>query len=142
VYTLSDVFENCSGISLGNVKLSLIFHPAIKLEETESEKLLKIEVELAEYIPWFRQWSEKEMVTYINISKFNEKGAKVYEKLKPELEEKHKGMLVAIEVDSSDYFVGESVTEARKFAQAKYPDKIFYIVRPGYKAVGRIPLVR
>jgi len=85
---------------------------------------------------------EKEMVSYINISKFNEKGAKVYEKLKPELEEKHKGMIVAIEVDSSDYFVGKSVTEARKLAQAKYPDKIFYIVRPGYKSIGRIPLMR
>ncbi|MCH8318148.1 MAG: hypothetical protein IIA88_06580 [Bacteroidetes bacterium] len=45
-----------------------------------------------------------------------------------------KGMLVAIEPDSEDWFIGETAIEAMKKAKEKYPDNIFYLVRVGYPA--------
>jgi hypothetical protein len=89
---------------------------------------------------------EKELIKIvpINMREFREKSQKVYEKLKPELEEKYHGKVVAIEPDSGDYFVGKNIVESGEKGKAKYPDKIFYFVRPGFRAVysdrGRIPV--
>ena len=80
----------------------------------------------------------------INTYEVREKGGEVYEKLKPELEEKYHGRIVAIEPYSGDYFVGKSVIEAGDKGKEKYPDRIFYFVRPGFRAVyrdrGRVPV--
>lgn len=43
-----------------------------------------------------------------------------------------KGMLVAIEPDSGDYFFGKTTLEALKEAREKYPEGFFYLVRVGY----------
>ena len=43
-----------------------------------------------------------------------------------------RGMIVAIEPDTSDFFVGKDVIEALKKARAKYPKAFFYFVRVGY----------
>ena len=48
---------------------------------------------------------------------------------------KHKGKIIAIEVDSGDYFMAETVREAGFQAKAKYPDKVFHFVRVGHRAV-------
>jgi hypothetical protein len=42
---------------------------------------------------------------------------------------------VAIEVESGNYFVGETMTEADAKAREKYPDRVFYIVRVGRPTV-------
>jgi hypothetical protein len=80
----------------------------------------------------------------INVREFDEKSDEAYENLKPELEKKYHGRIVAIEPYSGDYFVGNTVIEAGDKAKAKYPDKIFYFVRPGFRAVyrdrGRVPV--
>ena len=80
----------------------------------------------------------------INMREFREKSAEVYERLKPELEEKYHGLIVAIEPYSGDYFVGKSVVEAGEKGKEKYPDRIFHFVRPGFRAVyrdyGRVPI--
>jgi len=56
------------------------------------------------------------------------KGKVIYEKLAKELEPRHHGEEITIEVDSGDYFLGEdSIFQARK----KYPDKVFYTTRVG-----------
>jgi hypothetical protein len=63
------------------------------------------------------------------------RGKEIYQSIKEELEPKHKGEIIAIEVDSGDYFLGETVIEAGTKAREKYPDKVFYFVRVGFPAV-------
>jgi len=58
-----------------------------------------------------------------------------HEKLKPLLEPQYRGKIVAIEVESGDYFVDASVVKAGLQAKAKYPDKVFHFMRVGYRAV-------
>ncbi len=43
-----------------------------------------------------------------------------------------KGMIAVIEPDSGDYFLGKTLLEALKKAEAQYPNKIFYSIRIGY----------
>lgn len=43
-----------------------------------------------------------------------------------------KGMIVAIEPETGDWFLGKTVLEALKGGRQKYPQGIFYFVRVGY----------
>lgn len=61
-----------------------------------------------------------------------------YEEIKQELEANHDGEYVMIEVDSGDYFVGETHDEALAKAQEAYPQKAFYAIRIAHKAVGKL----
>jgi hypothetical protein len=58
---------------------------------------------------------------------FAAKAKEVYEKIKGELEGKEG--LVAIEPESGDYFVGETLGQANDAAFAKYPDYWVYFMR-------------
>jgi len=62
------------------------------------------------------------------------KGKEIYEKLKGELEPDHNGEIVAIDVDSGEYFLGKTLLEANDKAREKYLDKQLYFVRIGSKA--------
>ena len=57
-----------------------------------------------------------------------------YATIREELEAHHYGDYVMFEVDSGDYFVGNTPQEALFLAQAVYPNKAFYLIRIGYKA--------
>lgn len=71
-----------------------------------------------------------------NTEAIAEKGQQIYEeRLKEKLEPEHRGEIVAIEVETGDYFLGHSVMEAVNRAREKYPNRIFYIARVGYRAV-------
>jgi hypothetical protein len=64
------------------------------------------------------------------------KGERIYqEKLKTVLEPSEIGKFVAIEVESGDYFVGESIIDAIQQARAKYPDKLVHTIKVGYEGV-------
>ena len=64
------------------------------------------------------------------------KGQEIYDqKLREKLEPAYRGQIVAIEVDSEDYFLGASVIEAVKQGRKKHPDKLFYLVKIGFPAV-------
>jgi hypothetical protein len=39
-----------------------------------------------------------------------------------------------IEVDSGDYFIGDTGVEASKKARKRYPDKVFFQGKIGYRA--------
>ena len=56
-------------------------------------------------------------------------------KYKKSIEKTAKGKVVAIDVESEDIFIGDSVLEAGLTARAKYPDRIFHFIRVGYPAV-------
>jgi hypothetical protein len=62
-------------------------------------------------------------------------GKEIYNRIRERLEPEHKGEIVAIEVDSGEYFLGRTVTEATSEARRKHPDKVFYFVRVGFPAV-------
>lgn len=71
------------------------------------------------------------------LSEFSQKGEDIYKaKILPKISfEDLKGKIMAIEVDSGDYFIESTVVKAITLAQKKYPDKKFYLKRIGYRAV-------
>jgi hypothetical protein len=67
-----------------------------------------------------------------DIRKISKQGQRLFEALNPELCQKHRGQFVAIEVDSGDYFIGETAMAANQKARAKHPGKVFFLGRIGY----------
>ena len=61
------------------------------------------------------------------------KGQKILDDVSKKLEREHFGKVVIIEVESGDYFIGETPIEATKKAKEKYPDKVFFQGKIGYK---------
>ena len=66
---------------------------------------------------------------------FEAKSRSVYDALKPTLEAQYKGMVVAIEPESREYFIGRTVKEADERGMQRYPDRLFQFFRIGYPAV-------
>ena len=63
------------------------------------------------------------------------RGGEIYDKrLKQTLEPAYRGKFVAIEVDSEDYFLGSTPLEAIDKGKQKYPSKVFFLARVGYRA--------
>ena len=62
------------------------------------------------------------------------KGKEIYEKIKAKLEPDHNGEIVAIDVDSGEYFVGKTLLEANDKAREKYLNKQLYFARIGSDA--------
>ncbi len=59
-------------------------------------------------------------------------GEEIYRrKLKKKLEPKYNGKIIAIEVESGKYFLGDTEIEATQKARAAFPDKIFFFMRVG-----------
>ena len=46
-----------------------------------------------------------------------------------------KGKVIAIEVDSGEYFTGETILDAASKARAKHPGKVFHFFRVGFPYV-------
>jgi hypothetical protein len=67
-----------------------------------------------------------------------DRGSACYQEIKQELEPKHHGAYVMIEVDSGDYFIGETPEEALRQARMLHPNKAFYLIRIGYKAAHKL----
>jgi hypothetical protein len=81
----------------------------------------------------------------VHAKKLAEEAEKLYEeKLRPELESKHKGEIVVIDAESGDYFLGSTLQEANESARKKYPNNVFYAIKVGYPAVysfsSRLPI--
>ena len=60
------------------------------------------------------------------------------EKLKAQLEPRYLGQIIAIHVESGDYFIGRDPLEACDKGRAKYPGAIFFCRRVGDAPVYRI----
>ncbi len=58
--------------------------------------------------------------------------------LRAQLEPEHKGEYLYLDVESGDYELDPDKLAAMRRASAKHPGTIFYILRVGYPAVGRI----
>lgn len=76
------------------------------------------------------------MKTQLTPSEIARKGEQLYkEKLQHDLETKYFNKIIAIEVKSGRYFVGDSVIDAVKKARKEFPDEVFYSVRVGSPGV-------
>jgi hypothetical protein len=53
---------------------------------------------------------------------FHKRCRAIFERVRPELIEKHYGWYIAIEPDSGDYFINEDVEVAHRKALEKYPN--------------------
>ena len=67
------------------------------------------------------------------IRDISRKGQRILETLPQSLKEGNLGRFVAIEVESGDYFVAETALEATRQARAKYPERVFFLGRMGYR---------
>ena len=74
------------------------------------------------------------MEKLLDKEEFTKKGKAIYKKLKPKFK-KDKGKIVAIEVESGNYFIGDDELDAAQKARSKFPDKIFVFFRIGYPVV-------
>lgn len=68
-----------------------------------------------------------------DIQEISSKGRMILEALPQEVKEEHFSRFIAIDVDSGDYFIGDTAIEATGKAQARYPGKIFFLGRIGYR---------
>ena len=74
----------------------------------------------------------------IDKNEFVNKGKKIYKRLKSELEAKYKGKVIAIDVESGNYVIGEDELDAALNARRLFPDKVFYFIRIGYPVVHKL----
>lgn len=75
-----------------------------------------------------------ELIKDTDTRKIGEKGRALFGRISPELEKDYRGKFVVIEVDSEEYFVGDTIAEANQKARAKYPGTVFFLGRIGYRA--------
>jgi len=61
----------------------------------------------------------------------------IYGQIKSKLQGQE-GKIIAIETDTGDYFVGETVVTAYRKGHQKYPAKEFFFKRIGHKGVYRV----
>jgi hypothetical protein len=71
----------------------------------------------------------------INLQHFAKKGREIYERLQKSLEAQYLGKIVAIDVETGEYFLGDTVIDAGKKGREKYPKKVFHFIRVGFPAV-------
>ena len=70
------------------------------------------------------------------LSEFSQKGEEIYStKIKHALPPGLKGKIVAIEIESGDYFIGDTPLKAGIQGQKKHPNRQFYFRRIGYNTV-------
>jgi hypothetical protein len=60
------------------------------------------------------------------------------EQLQATLEAQHRGRFVAIEPESGDSFLGDTLDEAVKSAREKHPSRLTHAVRIGHRAAFHI----
>ena len=61
------------------------------------------------------------------------RGQAVYDQeLRPALESQHSGRFVAVEPDTTRYWIGDSVEEVCRQARAALPGKFFHLIRIGF----------
>ena len=74
------------------------------------------------------------LITVIGKDEFYERGKLIYEKIAPNLR-RHKGKIVAVEVESEEWILGEDELEVAQKAIETFPGKIFCFFRVGSPVV-------
>lgn len=64
-----------------------------------------------------------------------ERAKRIYdERLRAALEAEHPGRFLAIEPDSGEYFLADTLDAAVRAARARHPDRLSHVVRVGHPA--------
>ena len=71
--------------------------------------------------------------SFVNTKEIGRKGRKMLEVLSQQLEKEHFGKAIVIDVETGDYFIGKTGIEATKKAKEKYPGKVFFLGKIGYR---------
>ena len=69
----------------------------------------------------------------VNTKEIGRKGRKIFETISEQLEKDHFGKAIVIDVETGDYFIGKTGIEATKKAREKYPNKVFFLGKIGYR---------
>ncbi len=69
----------------------------------------------------------------VNTKEIGRKGRKILEEISEDLEKEYFGKAVAIDVETGDYFIGDTGIEATKEVRKKHPNKVFFLGRVGYQ---------
>ena len=80
----------------------------------------------------------KQQKTSHSTEQLDTLGWACYAEIQDNLERERHGDYVMIEVDSGDYFVGDTPEQALQQAEAAHPDKVFCLIRIGYKAAHKL----
>ena len=64
------------------------------------------------------------------------------QKLRDKLETESLGKYIAIDVETEEYFLGESLEDALNKAKEKYPNKIFHSIKIGSTGVFTAPCLK
>lgn len=71
----------------------------------------------------------------INVHAIVKKGEAIYsERLKTKLEKKYFGKMVAIDPETGDYFIGDTILEAVEKGRKTHPGTVFHSIRVGFPA--------
>jgi len=70
-----------------------------------------------------------------NLKKIATRGEAIYHNKIMKTRPLAKGKFAAIDIESKDYFIGDTLTEAYQKAKKKYPSHKFHFVRIGYPAL-------
>jgi len=76
--------------------------------------------------------------TVYSTAELDRLGWSRYAELRDQLEPAHRGEFVMIEVDSGDYFLGDTPQMALARARAAYPERVFCLIRIGYPAAHKL----
>ena len=74
------------------------------------------------------------MASNIDVRMIGAKGRERFKKISEELGREYRGKFVVVEVDRGDYFIADTGVEASKKAREKYPNKVFFQGKIGYRA--------
>ena len=67
------------------------------------------------------------------------RGDQLYqEKLKPVLEPAENGRFVAIDVESGEYFIGDTILQAHEEAYKRFPNKVLHTIRIGHEGIFKL----
>lgn len=81
---------------------------------------------------------DRKFLNKIENDELLKKGKMIYKRIKSKLENKFKGKVIAIEVDTGKYIIGEDELEVAIKAKNKFPDKVFAFFKIGYPAVHKL----
>ena len=76
--------------------------------------------------------------TPYSTAELDRRGWARYAQIGHMLEAQHRGEFVMIEVDSGNYFLGETPRQALAKARTAYPGKAFCLIRIGYPAAHKL----
>ncbi len=78
----------------------------------------------------------------INVEDFSKKSQEFYNNIKTKLEAESLNKYVAIDYETSKYWLGETASDALIKAKAEFPQKIFYLIQVGSPTTFSVQSVR